>query len=312
MVKALDLLSVGDFSVEALGRIVRAIEDMKKNPVKYKSRLDGKIIVMLFEKPSTRTRVSFESAMLQLGGHFIDLSPTTTQLGRGETVADSARVLGRYASAIVARVQSHETLKELAEYSDVPVINGLSDLEHPCQAVADLYSIYEVKGRLKGTSVSYVGDGNNVCNSLMLGCAMTGVNLKVATPKKYRPSKEILGKAAEIAKDSCGRIEVLDDPGEAVSGADFVYTDVWISMGQEGVEEEKLRAFDGFQVNDALLSKAAGDARVMHCLPAHRGVEISSEVLDGPRSIVWDQAENRLHAQKAILLYLLSKEPFYL
>lgn len=300
-----DLLSIGDLAVEELNDLVRFTGDVKRNPGKYMKALEGKKMVMLFEKPSTRTRVSFEAAILELSGHAINITRNMSQLDRGETPSDSAKALERYVDAIVARVDSHETLAEMAKSARVPVINALSDIEHPCQIVSDLYTVYERSGAFRGIKIAYVGDANNVCNSLMMGCAMSGVSLHVATPGEYAPKKAIIEKSLAYAKRTGAKIEVSSDPCKAAEGADYLYTDVWVSMGQEDNEEKKIKAFHAYQINDTLLSKAKKDAKVMHCLPAHRGMEITGEVLDGPRSVVWDQAENRLHAQKAILLKLL-------
>jgi len=294
-----------DLSIKELESIIRETGRIKAKPEDYKDRLKGKILVMLFEGPSTRTRVSFETAMIQLGGNAIDINESMTQLGRGETMGDSARVLSRYSDCILARVKRHETLMELARNSEVPVINGLSDLEHPCQVISDLFTIHEVRGRLKGIDLAYIGDGNNVCNSLLLGCSMVGINIKVASPEGYEPAKNFVKKALDISKETGSRIEIVNDPREAAKGASFLYTDVWVSMGDESEEEERLKAFRGYQLNREIVKLANSDCKVMHCLPAHRGLEITDEVIDGRDSIVWDQAENRLHAQKAILLRLL-------
>ena len=294
-----------DLSIKELESIIRETGRIKARPEDYKDRLKGKILVMLFEGPSTRTRVSFETAMIQLGGNAIDINESMTQLGRGETMGDSARVLSRYSDCILARVKRHETLMELARNSEVPVINGLSDLEHPCQVISDLFTIHEVRGRLKGIDLAYIGDGNNVCNSLLLGCSMVGINIKVASPEGYEPAKNFVKKALDISKETGSRIEIVNDPREAAKGASFLYTDVWVSMGDESEEEERLKAFRGYQLNREIVKLANSDCKVMHCLPAHRGLEITDEVIDGRDSIVWDQAENRLHAQKAILLRLL-------
>lgn len=299
-----DLLSVGDLSVEGLIEVIELAKDVKKNPEKYRKKLEGRNIIMIFEKPSTRTRVSFECAMLQLGGHAMEISRGASQLGRGETVADSARTLERYVDAVVARVNSHQTLQEFSENARIPIINALSDIEHPCQVLADLLTVYEVKKKYRGVKMCYVGDGNNVCNSLLLGSAMMGMDISVATPEKYGPRPEITKKAQGIAKKTGSKIDILTDPHKAVKGGDFIYTDVWVSMGQEG-EKREIESFSSYQVNKGLLHSAKKDVKVMHCLPAHRDLEISSDVIDGPHSIVWDQAENRLHAQKAVLLKLL-------
>jgi len=267
--------------------------------------LHGKTLAMIFQKPSTRTRISFENAMYQLGGYALYLSWNELQLGRGETIADTARVLSRYVDGIMARVYSHKDIEELAKYSTVPVINGLSDLHHPCQALSDLLTIWEKKRRLEGIKLAYVGDGNNVCNSLLIATTKVGMNIAVATPKKYRPPDQVVKMAEENAAESGSEIVLTEDPQEAVSGADVVYTDVWISMGFEKEAEERMKVFKPYQVNSQLMERAKKDAIFMHCLPAKRGLEVTDEVIDGPRSVVWDQAENRLHAQKALLAVLL-------
>ena len=267
--------------------------------------LKNKNLAMLFEKASTRTRVSFEVAMAQLGGHALYLNPQDLQLGRGETIADTARVLSRYVDAIVYRAYRHEDVAELAKWTTVPVINGLDDVEHPCQALADFFTIQERKGNLKGLRLAYVGDGNNVCNSLLLAAAVVGMDMAVACPDKFRPRPEILAQAREVASRTGAKLTVQPDPVDAVKGADVVYTDVWVSMGMEKEKPERERIFLPYQVNQQLVNKANEDAVVMHCLPAHRGLEITDEVIDGPKSVVWDQAENRLHAQKALLVKLL-------
>jgi ornithine carbamoyltransferase len=300
-----DLLSITDYKSEELLDLVKFTDEVKRNPGKFKKALEEKKIVMIFEKPSTRTRVSFEAAILELGGHAINITRNTSQLDRGETPSDSARALERYVDVIVARVDKHETLAEMAKSARVPVINALSDLEHPCQIISDLYTIYEKSGTLSGIKIAYVGDANNVCNSLMLGCALTGISLSVATPREYAPKKAIIEKSQSLARNTGAKIEVTEDPYKAAENADYIYTDVWISMGQENEKKNNTKVFQAYQINDKLLSKAKKGAYVMHCLPAHRGMEITGEVMDGPRSIVWDQAENRLHAQKAILLTLL-------
>lgn len=303
----MNLLSMTDLSIKELESIITETEEIKANPGEYENKLKGKILLMLFEKPSTRTRISFESAMIQLGGNAIDINESMTQLGRGETIGDSARVLSRYSDCIMARVKKHDTLKELAENSSVPVINGLSNLEHPFQAVSDLFTVYEVKGRLMGENMTYIGDGNNVCNSLLLGCAMSGVNLKVASPRGYEPAKNFVEKAIDISKKTGSKIEIMNDPKKAVKGADFLYTDVWVSMGDESEGDKRLKAFQGYQLNREIMGRAKPNCKIMHCLPAHRGLEITDDVIDDVNSIVWDQAENRLHAQKTILLRLLGK-----
>ena len=267
--------------------------------------LRNKNLAMIFEKASTRTRVSFEVAMAQLGGHALYLNPQDLQLGRGETIADTARVLSRYVDAIVYRAYRHGDVAELAKWATVPVINALDDWEHPCQALADLFTVQEHKGELKGLKLAYVGDGNNVCHSLILATAVVGMEIAVACPDKFRPSPTVVKQAKEVAAKTDAKVSILPDPVDAVKGADVVYTDVWVSMGNEKEKGERERVFQPYQVNQTLVNKAKEDAIVMHCLPAHRGLEITDEVIDGPRSVVWDQAENRLHAQKALLVTLL-------
>jgi ornithine carbamoyltransferase len=279
---------------------------MKRSPEKYKSALAGKTLAMIFQKSSTRTRVSFEVGIYQLGGLGLFLSGNDLQLGRGETVADTARVLSRYVNGIMARVYAHNDIVELAKCASVPVINGLSDLLHPCQALADYFTILEKKKDLAGRKIAYVGDGNNMCHSLLYGANKVGMNIAVATPPGYEPKSIIVKSANREAQQVGVTIEVTQDPAEAVRGADVVYTDVWASMGQEAEAEQRREAFAGYQVDDALMGQAKPDAVFMHCLPAHRDEEVSASVLDGPQSIVFDQAENRLHVQKAIL-YLLMK-----
>ena len=267
--------------------------------------LRGRSLAMIFEKSSTRTRVSFEVGMTQLGGHALFLSPSDMQLGRGETIADTARVLSRYVDGIMYRAFKHENVRELARHSTVPVINGLDDREHPCQIISDLFTIQERKGPFDGLKLAYVGDGNNVCNSLLLGCAIVGMDMTAAFPAGYEPNPELLQEARHLAKDRGGSIEVGHDPLAAARGADVLYTDVWVSMGQEQEKEERENIFRPYQLNERLLDRAKSDAVVMHCLPAHRGLEITDDVMDGPRSIVFDQAENRLHAQKALMALVI-------
>jgi ornithine carbamoyltransferase len=280
-------------------------ETIKDNKTAHHSLLPGKTLAMIFEKPSLRTRVTFETGMTQLGGHAIYLAPADIQLGKRETVADVAKNLSRWCDVIMARVFSHKTITELAENATVPVINGLSDLEHPCQALADFQTIKERKGELKGLKLAFIGDGNNVANSLMLLAAKVGTHFSIGCPEGYEPDEEVVGWAKASAEESGSIIEVLGDPVEAVRNADVVYTDVWTSMGQEAQVELRKMAFEGYQVNQSLMSHAKPDAIVLHCLPAHRGEEITSEVLDGPQSAVLDEAENRLHAQKAVLSLLV-------
>ncbi|MHA1583524.1 MAG: ornithine carbamoyltransferase [Candidatus Baldrarchaeia archaeon] len=306
--KGRDFLTLQDFTHEELRFLLDTALELKRARKRgsFEPVLRGKTLAMIFQKPSTRTRVSFEVAMGDLGGRALYLRWDDLQLGRGETVADTARVLSRYVDGIMARVFSHKDLGELAKYADIPVINGLSDLTHPCQILADLLTILEKKAVLKGLKLAFVGDGNNVCNSLLIGCTKMGMNISVATPKKYRPKEEIIQWAMENAQESGSKVEILESPEEAVKDADVIYTDVFVSMGEEKVAKEKLQAFQGYQVNKELVKHAKKDYIFMHCLPAHRGQEVTDEVIDDPiHSVVWDQAENRLHAQKAVLALLL-------
>jgi len=301
--KGKDLLSISDLNREDIRRLILNAIDMKA--LGGENALGGKILALVFEKPSLRTRVSFEIAMMQLGGQALYLSPAEVGLGKRESVPDVARVLCRYVDVIAARTFSHETVEVLARYADVPVINALSDLEHPCQALADLLTVYEKKGELEGLTLAYVGDGNNVAHSLMLAAALTGINFRIASPQGYLVKDFILQKAKDYAAASGAEIVCTVDPKQAVSGADVVYTDVWTSMGQEAEAEERRRIFAGYQVNSDLLALAREDAIVMHPLPAHRGEEVADDVLESVQSVVFDQAENRLHAQKALLVDML-------
>jgi len=298
------LLSVADLSYTEVINILDIASDLKEKRARGKTSnsLKNRTLAMLFEKSSTRTRISFEVAMTELGGHAVYLNYKDIQLGRGESVADTARVMSRYVHALMARVYRHETLVEFTKYSTVPIINGLSDLEHPCQLLADLLTIREYKGKLKGLNFSWIGDGNNVCNSAILACALTGMKMTVACPQGYEPDKGIVNKAKEMG----GIVNIIHDPVKAARNADIVYTDVWVSMGDEEEYDKRLRDFKPYQINSKLLEQARHDVMVLHCLPAHRGEEITAEVVDGPHSAVFDQAENRLHAQKAVLLELLS------
>jgi ornithine carbamoyltransferase len=298
-----DLLSLDDLSSEELRAVLDTALELKRR-AKAGDRptlLAGKVLAMLFEKPSLRTRVTFEVAMWELGGHAIYLAPQDIQLGTRESVPDVARNLDRWVQGIMARTFSHRTVQQLAEHAGVPVINGLSDLEHPCQTLADLLTLREHFGHLDGLRLAWVGDGNNVCHSLLLGAAKVGLHVAVATPARFAPDPTIVARAREIAAGSGSRVEIGTDPNAAVRGAEVIYTDTWISMGQEGERAAKVQPFAPFQVNRALVAQAARGAVVMHCLPAHRGEEITDDVLDGPQSVVLDQAENRLHAQKALL-----------
>ena len=262
---------------------------------------------MIFQKSSTRTRVSFEVGMYQLGGSALFLSANDLQIGRGEPVRDTARVMSRYVDGIMIRTFSHAEVEELAHYSTIPIINGLTDLLHPCQALADLFTVREHKGDLKGLKMAYIGDGNNMVNALLHGCAKVGMHITVATPAGYAPNKQIIAEAQEAAALSGSKITITNSPLEAAAGADVLYTDVWASMGQEAEQMARQRAFADFQINSAALQVANHDAIVMHCLPAHRGEEITNEVMEGPQSVVFDEAENRLHVQKAIMALLMNK-----
>ena len=296
-----DILSVSDLSREEIFFFLEKTKELKKSVRNRKDTLSGRILGLLFEKASTRTRASFEAAMMQLGGEVMYMRPDELQLGRGEPIKDTARVLTEYLDALVLRTYKHESLKEFAEYCDIPVINGLSDLEHPTQVLCDLYTIQEAKNQLEGLNLAWIGDGNNVCSSWLLGAGIMGMNIRVATPTAYEPNKEILERAKELADKSGSQIEVTRDPREAARDADILYTDVWISMGQEEETEKRMRAFQGYQISSDLLKAARKDAVVMHCLPAHRGMEITESMLEGSRSIVWRQVENKLHGAKAIL-----------
>ncbi len=300
-----DFLSLRDWSHEDLLKIITLGMGLKKEYQQNRARnsLAHKTLAMIFAKPSSRTRVSFEVGMFQLGGHTIFLPNDELRPGKREAVSDLARVLSGYADGILIRTFSHDLIEEFACYSSAPVINGLTDKCHPCQALSDIFTIYEKLGRREEITLSYIGDGNNMFYSLLYGCAKLGINLNFACPPGYRLAKEIIVDAQQLnAKIS---IKQFDVPGEAVKGADVVYTDVWTSMGQEAEKEQRLRDFAGFQINKELLENARDNCLVMHCLPAHRGEEISAEVIDGPNSIVFEQAHNRLHVQKAILLELL-------
>jgi ornithine carbamoyltransferase len=300
-----DYLSVDDVTPDELRQLLSLSAAAKAEPDRFAGRLDGKAVALIFEKPSTRTRVSFEVAVSSTGGHPVVLSSTELQLGRGETIEDTGRVLSRYVDAIVLRTFEQERLEVLAAASDVPVVNSLSDFEHPCQCLADLQTVLERRGDPRGLVVTYLGDGNNVTHSLLLGAAKLGMIARVATPPGFEPIPQVVHRAQEIAAQMGGGVEIGNDPKAAASGADVLYTDVWASMGQEAEADERALVFPAYQLNQALVDAASDDVVVLHCLPAHRGQEITDEVIDGPRSAVWDQAENRLHSQKALLLWLL-------
>ena len=301
--KGRDFLRVGDWTAAELTTLLDLADELKtlQQDRSEHALLPGRTLGMIFEKPSTRTRVSFEAGMSQLGGTALHLGLGEMHLGTTETIKDTAVVLSRYLDAILVRTYRQADVDELAEHADVPVINGLTDDFHPCQALADVMTIRERFGRLEGVRVAYVGDGNNVCHSLMAACAALGADLVVATPPAYAPSAEPVARARRAAAASGASLELVHDPAGAAAGADVVYTDVWTSMGQEAEQEERRRAFEGFTVDDGMVARASERAIVMHCLPAHWGEEITEDVLHGPRSAAWDQAENRLHAQKALL-----------
>ncbi|MGH2355929.1 MAG: ornithine carbamoyltransferase [Chloroflexota bacterium] len=303
-----DLLSLADFSGPELRTILDRAHELKTLQRRHEAHrwLEGRTLAMIFEKPSLRTRCTFETGMTQLGGHAIDLASEHMQMGTRESVPDVARNLERWVDAIMARVFVHSTVVTLAEYARVPVINGLSDLSHPCQILGDLQTIEERKGGLPGLKISYVGDGFNVAHSLLFAAGALGLELHVATPPDYEPSETVVAHARRAGQGTGAKIEVYHDPRAAADGADVIYTDSWISMGQETERTERLRVFPPYQVNAALVGLARPDAMVMHCLPAHRGEEITDEVMDGPQSAVFDQAENRLHAQKAVLTLVVT------
>ncbi len=303
-----DLLTIHDFEKSDVEYILDRsswLKDIQKHGT-FHQPLKTKTLGMIFEKSSTRTRVSFEVGMYQLGGQALFLSGNDLQLGRGEPIADTARTLSRYLDAVMIRTFAQAVVEELARYASIPVINGLTDLHHPCQALADLLTIKEKRGTLAGITLAYVGDGNNVANSLIQACTKTGMNMIVACPQGYEPDATIVGNAMTQANRMGSRLEITTDPLYAAQDADVVYTDVWASMGQESEQAKRTKAFTGFQINANLMNVARPDALVMHCLPAHRGEEISAEVIDGPQSIVFDQAENRLHTQKAVLEMLIA------
>lgn len=297
-----DFLTIPDLSKNELESLLKRAIALKSGADANKFPLSGKSIGLFFEKPSTRTRVSFEVGIYQLGGRSIYLNPKEIQLGRGETIADTAVVLSRYLSGIILRTYAHATIEEFASHATVPVINGLSDRHHPCQALADLMTILEKKGRLKGIRLAYIGDGNNVANSLIEAASLTGIDIIIACPEGYEPAPEVL----ERAREASGReVLMVRDPKEAAEKSDVIYTDVWVSMGQEKEAEKKKTKFMDYQINSRLLKHAKNDVTVLHCLPAHRGQEITDEVMDSPNSAVFDQAENRLHTEKALLEFLI-------
>jgi ornithine carbamoyltransferase len=304
------LISIHDLSAGQVDRLFTLAGEVKASRDSFRSTLVGKTLAMIFQKSSTRTRVSFEAGMFQLGGHALFLSGRDIQLGRGEPIADTARVLSRYCDGVMARTFAHRDVVDLAAFGSVPVVNGLTDDLHPCQALTAYFTLREVFGDLRGRRIAYVGDGNNMAHSLLFGASRVGMDIAVASPAGYEVKPGYLEQARADAAAAGTKIEVGDDPAAAVAGASCVYTDVWASMGQEGEAEQRLAAFAGFTVDGALMARAEPEAVFLHCLPAHRGEEVASEVADGPQSRIFDQAENRLHVQKAILLWLLGGEEF--
>ena len=303
-----DFISIHDLSIYEFNQILELTEQIKTNPQRFQNKLKNKILAMIFQKPSLRTRVTFEVGMLQLGGEAIYLSPSDIQMGARETPYDVGKNLERWVDGIMIRTFSHQEVIDLAKACRIPVINALTDLLHPCQAMADFFTIKEKRRDLGNFKLTYLGDGNNVCHSLLLGAAKSGCSITIATPLGYEPNPEILKLAEEDGKETGSRFHFTDEPSEAVKEADAIYTDVWASMGQEQEKEERAKTFAPFQVNKDLMAKAKSDAFFMHCLPAHRGEEVTDDVIDSSQSVVFDQAENRLHIQKAIMLLLLEKE----
>jgi ornithine carbamoyltransferase len=301
------LLTIGDLDAAALRRIIDDAHAVKADPAAHYGRLAGRTVLMHFTKASTRTRVSVETAVARLGGHPIFTRADELQLGRGEPIADTARVVSRMCDAIVIRTHAHADVEELAEWSRVPVVNALTDAHHPLQALADLMTLEEHFGRLAGLEIAWVGDGNNVLHSLVEAAALAGVGVRIASPKGYEPDPAVIEGASAQAAVSGAAISVTRDPAEAVAGAHAVFTDVFVSMGEEAQATEKMAAFAGYQVDAGLMASAADDAVFLHCLPAHRGEEVAAEVIDGPRSLVWDEAENRLHTTVAVLADLLER-----
>jgi ornithine carbamoyltransferase len=303
-------LDIDDYSEEEIRKLLGVAARLKEDRYAAYGAVDRKKLVLLFEKPSLRTRTSFDIGFTELGGYAVYLSPAEVGLGTRESIPDVARVVSRYADAVVIRTFAQENIEQFIEWGSVSVINGLTDESHPCQALADILTIWQKFGYLEGVNITYIGDGNNVAHSLMLAATKMGANITVATPEGYKPFPEVVAKAEENAKASGSKVRVLTDPVEAVKGADVVYTDVWTSMGQEAEYEARLAVFQGYQVNGELISHAKPTAIVMHDLPAHRGEEITDDVLDGPQSVVFDQAENRLHGQKAVMVMLMAPAVF--
>ena len=303
-----DFLSMKEVRGEDLEALFKLTDKMKKNPEQFYGKLKGRSLALLFQKPSMRTRLSFEIGIQELGGLAVYMPPQEHPLGERETLRDIARVLSRYCAAAVVRTYAQSDIEEFARHASIPVINGLSDAYHPCQTLADLYTIREKFKGLARMNIAYIGDGNNVLNSLLYGAAKTGANLAIALPRGYEPNEEILKDIKLISKDSGSKITLSNNPFTAIKNAHAIYTDVWVSMGQEKQRDQRLRDFQPFQVNAAIISKAPKDSVIMHCLPAHRGEEITDEVMEHPRSVIFDQAENRLHTQKALIYLMLTKK----
>ena len=303
-----DFLTLKGITAQELDLLFKLTDQIKKKPARFLNQMRGKSLGLVFQKPSTRTRVSFEVGMAQMGGQAVYLSDQEIRMGDREPIRDIARTLGGYFDGIVLRTHSHATLEDYARVSPVPVINGLSDREHPCQILSDLYTIYAKYGKLKGINLTYIGDSNNILNSMLYGAVTAGVNLAVVAPRGYEPSEAILKDIKVIARESGSKVTLSNNPFSTLKNAHVIYTDVWVSMGQERQREQRLRDFQSFQVNQTIVAKALPDALVMHCLPAHRGEEITDEVLEGAHSIVFEQAENKMHLQKALLTHLLKKK----
>ncbi|NWF90912.1 MAG: ornithine carbamoyltransferase [Ignavibacteriaceae bacterium] len=305
--KGKDLISIHDLTLEEVNEIFEVSKTLKQKQLIGEPHrvLEGKTLGMIFTKPSTRTRISFETGIYQLGGIGMYFGPNDLQLGRSESISDTAKVLSRYLSGIMIRTFAHQDVIDLAEGASIPVINGLTDLLHPCQVLADLFTILEKKGKLLGLKLAYIGDGNNMAHSLLNGCSKVGMHISIASPSGYKPNAEIVNNAKKNAKYMGSKVEILDDPVTAVKNADIVYTDVWASMGQEAEAAERKKKFMKYQVNPKLVKYAKEDYLFMHCLPAHRGDEVVNEVADSPNSVIFDEAENRLHVQKAIMALVM-------
>ncbi len=305
--KGKDLISIHDLTLEEVNQIFEVSKTLKQKQLTGESHrvLEGKTLGMIFTKPSTRTRISFETGIYQLGGIGMYFGPNDLQLGRSESISDTAKVLSRYLDGIMIRTFAHQDIIDLAEGASIPVINGLTDLLHPCQVLADFFTILEKKGKLKELKLAYIGDGNNMAHSLLNGCSKVGMHISIASPSGYKPNAEIVNNAKKNAKYMGSKVEILDDPVKAVKNADIIYTDVWASMGQESEAAERRKKFMRYQVNPKLVKNAKDDYLFMHCLPAHRGDEVVNEVADSPNSVIFDEAENRLHVQKAIMALVM-------